>query len=107
MPRPLLRRTHGVVPDVPQHLRARADELRRHAAALDQQPLAPVRRRAGDDAWIGPTAVAFRNSLDLAERHLHGAADGFRRLARRLDAEADAARAATVDLTSASVGMGS
>ena len=79
------------VPDVPQHLRARADAMRRHAAALDHQPLALVRLRAGDDTWIGSSAVSFREALGLAERHLCSAADGLRRHARRLDAEADAA----------------
>ena len=54
-------------------------------------PWRPVRRRAGDEAWIGPTAIGFRDNLDLAERYLTSAADGCRRLARRLDLEADAA----------------
>ncbi len=95
------------VPDVPQHLRARADALRRHAAALDRQPLALVRLRAGDDAWIGSSAVAFREALGLAERHLCSAADGLRRHARRLDAEADAAvSAAAADPMSAVAGAG-
>ena len=92
------------VPDVPQHLRARADALRRHAATLDHQPLALVRLRAGDDAWIGPSAVAFRDALGLAERHLCSAADGLRRHARRLDAEADAAVSTAADSALAGAG---
>ena len=93
------------VPDVPQHLRARADAPRRLAAALDRQPLALVRLRAGDDAWIGPSAVAFREALGVAERHLCSAADGLRRHARRLDAEADAAVSAAADPMPAGAGM--
>lgn len=78
--------------------------MRRHAAALDHQPLAPVRLRAGDDAWIGPSAIAFRDALGLAERNLGSAADGLRRHARRLDAEADAAVSAAASLTPAGAG---
>ncbi|MGD9703492.1 MAG: hypothetical protein AB7Q42_02100 [Acidimicrobiia bacterium] len=80
--------------DLPQHLRARAAILRRQAAALDRQPFGPVRLRAGDDTWIGPTAAAFRDALGQAERTLRSAAEGLCRHAVRLEAQADVAAAA-------------
>jgi uncharacterized protein YukE len=81
------------VPELPQHLRTRAAALRRQAAALDRQPLATVRLRAGDDTWIGPTAVAFGDTLGQAEWALRTASDGLRRAARALERQADAAMA--------------
>ena len=90
LPRGPAGRTHPGVPDQIHQLRTRAAALRRQADVLDRDPLGPVRLRSGDDTWIGPTAVAFRDSLTQAEQALRRAADGLRQQARVLERQADA-----------------
>lgn len=84
------------VPDSAQDLRRRAASLRRHAVRLESDPLAPVRLRAGDSTWIGPSALHFADELWQAEQALRSAAEGLRTRARRLDSLAEAHAGSTV-----------
>lgn len=84
------------VPESSQVLRTRAASLRRHAVRLESRPLSPVRLRAGDQTWIGPTAQRFAEELAHAESVVRAAAEALRSRARRLDSLADAAAGSAV-----------
>jgi hypothetical protein len=81
--------------DDPCTLRARADGLRRLAAALDASCLREVRARGGDATWRGPTPEAFQDECALAVRQLDAAVDELWQGARLLDRQADDASLAT------------
>jgi hypothetical protein len=78
-----------VTDDDPCTLRARADGLRRLAAALDASCLRDVRARGGDATWRGPTPEAFQDECALAARQLDAAVDELWQGARLLDRRAD------------------
>ncbi len=77
-----------------EQLRRRAGTLRRSAFQVELAELWALRRRAGDDVWVGPAAGEFLDDLAIAEAHLRNAYDELRAAARRLDREADSLEAA-------------
>lgn len=76
----------------PAHLRAVADELRAKARALALD-LEGVPDRVGPATWEGPAAEAARTRTASLTRAAEQVAEGLRRAATRLDAEADAVEA--------------
>lgn len=81
-------------------LRWRAVKLRQQASAIGIAEAWGLRRRAGDDVWVGPTARAFLDDLTAAEHKLAEAIDALTAAARHLDALADQAEAvARAELT--------
>ena len=74
-------------------LRRRAGSLRRSAHLIDVAELWVLRRRAGEDVWIGPTASAFLDDLTVAEAQLRAAYEELCDAARRLELLADQAEA--------------
>ena len=70
-------------------LRRRAAALRGLARVIEELPLAELRRRAGPDTWVGPTADRCTAEMVALGRRCSGAADDLVRRARVLDRQAD------------------
>ncbi len=74
-------------------LRWRAVKLRQQASAIGIAEAWGLRRRAGEDVWVGPAARAFLDDLAVAESKLASAIDTLTTAARHLDVLADQAEA--------------
>lgn len=71
-----------------RELRQRAVALRTLATSIAMCDAVDLRRRAGDDVWIGPTAASCLDELTSLGRRLVGAADQLQRRASTLDRRA-------------------
>ncbi len=76
------------------HLRTRSAALRRAAQAIDDCDVPSLCTRAGDDVWIGPTAMACVEDLAVHALRLAQAAAHLRDVARSLDARASTVESA-------------
>lgn len=73
------------------HLRERANDLRRTASALARTSAISLYQRSDVDTWIGPTARACFDDLRTMRANLLGATDDLRAAAIRLEVRADQA----------------
>jgi hypothetical protein len=73
---------------VAHQLRVRAAVLRTLASSISTCDAVELRRRAGDDVWIGPTAARCHDDLTALGRRLVDAAEQLTQRARLLDRRA-------------------
>ena len=69
-------------------LRQRARHLRDLADSIEAMPAMRLDRHADDDTWRGQRPLLCRTLLATNQHQLHGAADDLRRVALRLDQQA-------------------
>jgi hypothetical protein len=69
-------------------LRQRAQHLRDLADSIEAMPAMRLDRHADDDTWRGRRPLLCRTLLATNQHQLHGASDDLRRVALRLDQQA-------------------
>lgn len=69
-------------------LRRRAAALRRLSTSISSSEAVDLRRRAGSDAWVGPTAARCADELTLLGRKLIRAGDDLLVRARAMEQRA-------------------
>lgn len=74
-------------------LRQRAAVLRHAADAVGTSSTFVLPQRSGDDVWMGPTAMHFRDDLATVLARLRSAAEELHMAAARLEARAQLADA--------------
>jgi hypothetical protein len=70
-------------------LRQRARHLRDLASSIEAMPAMRLDRHADDDTWRGRRPLLCRTLLATNQHQLHSAADDLRRVALRLDQQAE------------------